>query len=316
MANFTFEKYNSLPEQVEENKENIKKLCSYIKDVYHTNEGVVLNTASISVAKSLTNADQDVVDGWLFDSVGSFFKITGGDEYALLIEYYTSFKGEDGRDGADDIDDNVIANNKLWSSDKTYTEIGNAKDKGIYYTTTEPTLIDTNVYALDQMLLGNADFLHTPVKISDLIIYIDANNNPKSIYKVNNISSNILSLSKIADYANGSKKYIHYIYITYAYAASVAKFTLRIKNNSNIALTFSDVLTYLSDNSFNDNDKLYSDINGTFYNGSNVGVALGIRYELTNIVVRGSATASSNNIYQISMDSANVINWVDTIVEE
>ena len=294
MANFTFEKYNSLPEQVEENKENIKKLCGYIKDAYHTNEGVVLNTASISVAKSLTNADQDVVDGWLFDSVGSFFKITCGDEYALLIEFYTSFKGEDGRDGADDIDDNVIANNKLWSSDKTYTEIGNAKDKGIYFTTTEPSLIDTDVYALDQMLLGNADFLHIPVKISDLIIYIDSNNNPTAIYKVNNISSNILSLSKVGEFSKGKQLYQHNI----SYSRSVGSVYLRY-----------DILEITEDNTEINTralfkqwllDRGYTALNprktngGFYYDGSNWNATVSIYLNTSNQIEYYYFTGSSN----------------------
>ena len=87
--------FNTPQMQIEENKKNIELIASIIKDVYRTNEGVELNTSSISVAKSLTNADQDVVDGWLLDSVGSFFKITGGDDYSLLIEFYSSFRGDD-----------------------------------------------------------------------------------------------------------------------------------------------------------------------------------------------------------------------------
>ena len=108
MANFTFEKYNSMPEQVEENKKNIKELIKYIKPVYKCT--VALTTSTISVAISDTNAPDDTTQGWLIDENGLLFHITNGDGTNLLIEYYASIKGDtgatgqngaDGQDGAD-----------------------------------------------------------------------------------------------------------------------------------------------------------------------------------------------------------------------
>ena len=136
MANFVFAKYNSMPEQVEENKENIKKLCGYIKDAYHTNNGITLNDTDTTIAISDTNADGSTVDGWLFDDNGKLFKITSGDGVNLLIEFYTNFKGADGHDAVDDIDDSITALNKLWSSEKTSNEIINASKMNVIYSTT------------------------------------------------------------------------------------------------------------------------------------------------------------------------------------
>ena len=97
MANFTYEKYNSMPEQVEENKKNIKELVSIIKVAYRST--VDLSNSSVSVAISDTNANIDTVDGWLISQDGYLYKITGGDGVNLLLEFYTDLKGSQGNDG-------------------------------------------------------------------------------------------------------------------------------------------------------------------------------------------------------------------------
>lgn len=90
-------KLNSLPQQVEENKNNIMLLASYLKEAYKSS--LPLNVSDVSVAISVTNATADTTDGWLLDSIGKLFKINGGDGTNLLIEYYTSFRGEQGTHG-------------------------------------------------------------------------------------------------------------------------------------------------------------------------------------------------------------------------
>lgn len=102
MANFVFEDYNSMPEQVEENKKNIKELIKFIKPVYKSN--VALTTSSISVAISDTNAPSDTIQGWLIDENGLFFQITNGDGTNLLIDYYATLKGDTGATGQDGAD--------------------------------------------------------------------------------------------------------------------------------------------------------------------------------------------------------------------
>ena len=122
-------KLNSLPQQVEENMKNIKLLASYLKEAYSTS--LTLNNTDVSIAISDTNASSDTIEGWLIDSIANLFKITSGDGTNLLIEYYTSLRGEQGVQGipgdpTELIDDNSIELNKTWSSDKINTEIANA----------------------------------------------------------------------------------------------------------------------------------------------------------------------------------------------
>lgn len=97
MANFIRNKYNSLDEQVEENKHNIDELINIIKEPYTAH--VDLGDNSITVLISDTNASSDVVDGWLFSQDGYLYKINGGDGTNLLIEFYASFKGDQGDQG-------------------------------------------------------------------------------------------------------------------------------------------------------------------------------------------------------------------------
>lgn len=128
---------NNPQKQLYENTKEIERLNNIIKEAYRTNDDVELNIASISVTKSLTNAGADVKTGWLFDSVGSLFKITGGDEDSLLLDFYSSLrgpqgeKGEDGADGVTAIDDNTTADDSTWSSSKIATELAAAGK--IYY---------------------------------------------------------------------------------------------------------------------------------------------------------------------------------------
>ena len=97
MANFIRNKYNSLDEQVEENKHNIDELINIIKPIYKST--VDLSNNAVSVAISDTNADIDTVDGWLLSKDGYLYKINGGDGTNLLLEYYTQFKGDKGDQG-------------------------------------------------------------------------------------------------------------------------------------------------------------------------------------------------------------------------
>lgn len=91
-------KYNSLPEQVQENLENIKTLASIIKELYKCVGD--LGNASVSISRSLTNIPDNESKGWLIDSVGNLYKINGGDNSSLLIEYYSTLRGEKGDTGA------------------------------------------------------------------------------------------------------------------------------------------------------------------------------------------------------------------------
>lgn len=89
--------YNTMQMQVEENKKNIQKIASIIKESYRSN--VQLSSIDVSVAISDTNADASTTEGWLIDPIGKIFKITSGDGTNLLIEFYSDIRGAQGDQG-------------------------------------------------------------------------------------------------------------------------------------------------------------------------------------------------------------------------
>ena len=95
--NFIKPNLKSLPEQVDINTNDIKNLKSIIKSSYKTEKE--LETTTITIPITDTNAPQDTTSGWLFDSVGHLYSINGGDDTNLLLEYYTNFRGPAGING-------------------------------------------------------------------------------------------------------------------------------------------------------------------------------------------------------------------------
>lgn len=112
-------------QQVFKNMKDIEILKSYIKETYKCVGE--LDNASISIAKPLTNVPDGVEDGWLLDPVGNLFKITGADDYSLLLEYYSTIvgaKGDKGDNGSDSLVsiENITINKNNFVESTTYTD--------------------------------------------------------------------------------------------------------------------------------------------------------------------------------------------------
>ena len=95
--NFIKPNLKSLPEQVDINTNDIKNLKSVLKSSYKTEKE--LETTTITILITDTNAPQGTTSGWLYDSVGHLFSINGGDDTNLLLEYYTNLRGPAGING-------------------------------------------------------------------------------------------------------------------------------------------------------------------------------------------------------------------------
>lgn len=115
-------------QQVYKNMKDIEALQEVIKPEYNTT--AELTDSSVSVALSTTNAPAGTTEGWIITQDGLKFKITGGDETNLLLEFYSDLKGpqgEQGPSGADlEIDDSGTSATKVWSSQKVSQELANA----------------------------------------------------------------------------------------------------------------------------------------------------------------------------------------------
>lgn len=307
MANFTFEKYNSMPEQVEENKENIKKLCAYIKDAYKTS--LTLNDTDTTISISDTNADASTVDGWLFDANGKLFKITSGDGTNLLIDFYSNFKGADGRDGADDIDDNITANNKLWSSQKTSNKIDLISDKGIYYTFVQPTLVDSQ-YELNTSDLENPN-QYTYQKYNDIIVYIDGDGKVKEFYNCIGVLGDFskIFLEKVGE-IGGKQLYRHNVSLR-IYDNNMSKdyivLSFLIDNDDEEEFNytkFSDlIIDTLGENSQRGIDNGFFSVNGYYDNNGG--------YKIEGIVTGNNAFAWQNDTIWAMYSSSNNIAYTN-----
>ena len=112
-------------QQVYKNMKDIKNLQEIIKPEYTTDE--TLTSSSVSVAIADTNAPEGTTEGWLLTQDGFKFKITGGDDTNLLLEFYADLKGpqgETGESGASlEIDDTGTSATKVWSSQKVAYEL-------------------------------------------------------------------------------------------------------------------------------------------------------------------------------------------------
>ena len=112
-------------QQVYKNMKDIKDLQEIIKPEYTTS--ATLTSSSVSVAIADTNAPEGTTEGWLLTQDGLKFKITGGDETNLLLEFYADLKGPQGESGAElEIDDSGTSATKVWSSQKVASELAQA----------------------------------------------------------------------------------------------------------------------------------------------------------------------------------------------
>jgi len=149
MANFVFEDYNSMPEQVEENKKNIKELVKFIKPVYKSLIALTIATTSIAIAS--TNAPSDTISGWLIDENGLFFHITNGDGTNLLIDYYATLKGDTGANGQDGTNGQDGAN----GTDGTSMILVHGVSLMIGYTSTIPSASFNQTPQLNDVVLDD-----------------------------------------------------------------------------------------------------------------------------------------------------------------
>lgn len=115
-------------QQVYKNMKDIEALQETIKPEYNTS--AELTSSSISVALSTTNAPAGTTEGWIITQDGLKFKITGGDETNLLLEFYCSIQGPQGPEGPSgaelEIDDSGTSATKVWSSQKVASEVAGA----------------------------------------------------------------------------------------------------------------------------------------------------------------------------------------------
>lgn len=243
-------------QQVYKNAKDIKILKQYVKESYHTS--TALTSSSVSVATEDVEGLGEASSGWLLTDDGLLFKITANDGTTTLIQFFSDISGPQGPAGQDgaslEIDDSSTSASKVWSSQKTSNEIDLIRDKGVYYTTVQPTL-DGGVYSLNVSDLGNNNS-YTWQKYGDLIIYIDGNGNPTELWKCVGLNGahTVMTVEKIADYSKGKNLYLHNV--KYSYGAWYV--CIAFVSSSNVEIDTKEKLsTWLSNNGFTSVTRFY-----------------------------------------------------------
>ena len=89
-----------MPEQVQENKDNIKVLAEYIKEVFNAITPIS-NEATSTHASLLRNWVVGTTTGFILDPEGKLFKIIGVSDLTVFIQYWASLpQGAQGATGA------------------------------------------------------------------------------------------------------------------------------------------------------------------------------------------------------------------------
>lgn len=211
-------------QQVYKNMEDIEALEKKIQTWYASS--VELTTSSNTILRSNTNVPDDVESGLLIDPVGNMFNITGGDETTLLITFYANIQGPQGETG---------------------TPGASSNDKGIYITHVEPTLNDS-VYTLSTGNVDNFSTDNIPVQVNDIVIYIDSNDQPTSMFTVTSISGTTLTLSIQGTYAKGKKLYLHNINVRKIGQTNyLCETSIQIINDDNTQFTKEKIRDFLID---------------------------------------------------------------------
>ena len=242
-------------QQVWKNMKDIEELKDIIKPMYKATTS--LNSSSTTILISSTNAPDGTKSGWLIDTGGLLFKITGGDETSLLITYYSDLKGPQGEDGAAvNIDDSIESLTKVWSSkktsdsikglisdnsmgnnDKTYSQayIGNIINNGIWYSTTQPAGTPATINVVDIVISMRGEaYCENTIQVGDMFIYIDNELKASELYKIDDITSGVATVTKICDIGGGKQLYLHTIMLEGAISGNPVRCHFTIKNDINL----------------------------------------------------------------------------------
>lgn len=309
MIDLKGKKARTMQEQVYKNMEDIDKLAEYLKPCYRCNNGVELNTASISVAKNLTNADASVKNGWLMDNVGSLFKITGGDDDSLLLDFYGSLRGPQGESGATlSIDDSTTSNTKVWSSNKTNSEVNLAKYMQIIFNTTETPTYDSenDGYIFTK---ANVDPMVDAYSTGKTLVQI-VDNKIKYIYSIVQVTTyNVIGVL-IGEVGGGKQLYQHNIKLQHdAYSLKV---WFNFISDSNTAITSeAGLVSALKDTYTSINNALVA--SGCFLkSGTNYTACAVFVYNNSDVYVSGTSGVNIDNFTNVNVDTT-VTDTVQTL---
>ena len=89
-----FASAKNMPQQVLQNKEDIAKLLSELKDIYNIQQDLTTTTTSVALAD--TDIPSGVTGGFLLSRNGYFYKIVAINSGVVYLTYYAEFEGATG----------------------------------------------------------------------------------------------------------------------------------------------------------------------------------------------------------------------------
>lgn len=150
------------------------------------------------------------------------------------------------------IEDSTTSESKVWSSSKVNTEIGKAKDKGIYYALEEPTE-NEGVYTYAKLTLANIN-PNIPLKVGDLIISFDdtdlSNIKSSNMWRIDDLTNEDYPIVVLVGKVGGSSKQL------YQHNIDVKGLSMQFINDVSTAYTSGALRNYIKDLGLNATNKL------------------------------------------------------------
>jgi len=125
-------KFNSRPQQVEKNREDIEELKKNISanEIYNANIEISTD-ASVITTDDIKNWNDSIKNGYVLDTVGNLFKIVAVEDGNVYIDYActlprgaTGETGQDGQDGSDGVGiASIVAGTPIVGSTTTTTPL-------------------------------------------------------------------------------------------------------------------------------------------------------------------------------------------------
>lgn len=164
--------------------------------------------------------------------------------------------------GGVEIDDTTTSATKVWSSEKTSTEITNATKNKVVYTTTDTPTTSGSSYIFDK---NNISPTISDTSIIGKELYQIVDSKIKYAYRVNMILNDDVYTSLVGEFGGGGGSQLYQHNVTLYTGTNDAFISLTIINsNSNAIDTIGKIASYFNDNGLTGGAGVLSSVSGGF----------------------------------------------------
>ena len=330
-------KYNTMPKQVQLNKDAIEDLKNKIKSPYNTQEELSEATTTILLSKTNIPLSQPE-DIFLLSKNGLLFKVVGYDTTdnvtTVYLCYWADFKGPQGVEGPAGISSPQDLQDLIEIGEGLVGDINLSNTKYELHIDTATVATKHDVEQIEEELtpinskLARALLTPMSAPIEDVIVGIDTANGQQNITIGEGLTLENGEL-KTTGGGGGGASYLHNILLT----KSNSFLTLNIITNSPTPFTFATLRQYFVDNGYNISSKGYacSSYHPTttstptkYYLGykcgyySNDAIGVGCEAVTLNLIVdftQQTSNLSFSHTYSTQQFSASLTDVEDNIIE-